>query len=233
MDKLAKYNKNVKYLLVAVDCLSRYVRVQPLKTKFSTEVATAFKKMISKKQPQKAWVDKGTEFKGEFKKLCDQRGIHLYSTHSEKKSAFAERNIRSLKNLIYRYLEDKWTYTYLPRLPDFVKTLNARVNRVTKLAPNQVSKKHVATIISQAAENSASLVQKTLFQKGDFVRIAKVDLPFRKGYKQNFTDEVFEITSIPTINPPTYGLIDAVGQPILGKFYQPELQKVQESVLKN
>ena len=107
------------------------------------------------------------------------------------------------------------------------------MNRVTKLAPNQVSKKHVATIISQAAENSASLVQKPLFQKGDFVRIAKVDLPFRKGYKQNFTDEVFEITSIPTINPPTYGLIDAVGQPILGKFYQPELQKVQESVLKN
>ena len=232
VDKLAKHNNNVKYLLVAVDCLSRYVRVQPLKTKNSVEVAKAFQAMIKWKQPQKAWVDKGTEFKGEFKKLCDRRRIHLYSTQSEKKSAFAERNIRSLKSLIYRYLEEKWTYTYITKLPEFVKTLNSRVNRITKLAPNQVKKKHVSRIVSEAAEKSANLVQKPGFSKGDFVRIAKVDLPFRKGYKQNFTDEVFEISAISTVNPPTYGLIDASGQPILGKFYQPELQKVRESVLK-
>ena len=31
VDKLAKYNSGVKYLLVAVDCLSRYLRVEPLK----------------------------------------------------------------------------------------------------------------------------------------------------------------------------------------------------------
>ena len=30
MDKLAKHNNGVKYLLVAVDVLSRYLRVQPL-----------------------------------------------------------------------------------------------------------------------------------------------------------------------------------------------------------
>ena len=66
VDKLAKYNNNVKYLLVAVDCLSRYVRVQPLKTKFSKEVTEAFRKMIKFKTPKKVWVDKGTEFKGEF-----------------------------------------------------------------------------------------------------------------------------------------------------------------------
>ena len=33
VDKLAKYNKDIKYILVAVDCISRYVRVQPLKSK--------------------------------------------------------------------------------------------------------------------------------------------------------------------------------------------------------
>ena len=46
VDKLAKYNRSVKYLLVAVDCLSRYLRVEPLKTKYATETASAFKKMI-------------------------------------------------------------------------------------------------------------------------------------------------------------------------------------------
>ena len=227
VDKLSKYNGNVKYLLVAVDCLSRYLRVLPLKTKYSKEVADAFKKMIKQKQPQKVWVDKGTEFKGDFLALCKNKRIHLYSTHSEKKSAFAERNIRSLKNLIYRYLEDKWSYEYLSKLPDFVKTINSRVNRVTQLAPNKVTKQHVSKLISQTAQKSFQLKSSPKLSIGDYVRIAKVDLPFRKGYKQNFTDEVFEISNILTQNPPTYGLIDANQQPIQGKFYQQELQVVR------
>ena len=46
--------------------------------------------MIKHKQPEEVWVDDGTEFLGAFKTLCKKCGIHLYSTFSEKKSAFAE-----------------------------------------------------------------------------------------------------------------------------------------------
>ena len=53
VDKLAKYNSGVKYLLVAVDCLSRYLRFEPLKTKYATETAEVFKKMIKHKQLKK------------------------------------------------------------------------------------------------------------------------------------------------------------------------------------
>ena len=54
----------------AVDCMSRYLRVQPLKSKYATSPAEAFNRMIKTKQPQKLWVDKGTDFKGSFKSLC-------------------------------------------------------------------------------------------------------------------------------------------------------------------
>ena len=54
---------DVKYLLVAVDCMSQYLRVQPLKSKYATTTADAFKRTIKTKQPKKVWVDKGTEFK--------------------------------------------------------------------------------------------------------------------------------------------------------------------------
>ena len=84
VDKLAKYNGDVNYLLVAVDCLSRYLRVQPMKSKYATTCMEAFKKMIKVKQPKKVWVDQGTEFKGSFKNLCEKKGIELYTTHSEK-----------------------------------------------------------------------------------------------------------------------------------------------------
>ena len=226
VDKLAKYNNGIKFLLVAVDVLSRYLRVEPLKTKEARECSIAFSKMIKNRKPEKVWTDKGTEFKGAFADLCKRRAIHLYTTHSETKSALAERNIRSLKNIIYKYLEDKWTWRYIDNLPEFVNTINSRVNRMTKLAPNKVFKKHETLLVSQAAEKSSKFIRRPKLQKGDFVRIAKPDLPFRKGYKQNFTDEVFEIDQVTTVNPPTYKLLDATKQAILGKFYEQELINV-------
>ena len=73
LEKLAKSNRGVKYLLAAVDFFSRYLRVEPLKTIYATETAQVFKKMIKHKQPEKVWVDDGTEFLGALKTLCTER----------------------------------------------------------------------------------------------------------------------------------------------------------------
>ena len=104
---------NVKNLLVVVHCISPYLRVEPLKPKYSTTTADDLRKMINNKRPKKMWVHAGTDFKGSLSTLCQKNDIEDYKTFSEKKPAFAERNIRSLKNLIYKYLEDEWTYLYI------------------------------------------------------------------------------------------------------------------------
>ena len=44
--------------------------------------------------------------------------------------------------------------------------------------------------------------------------------------EQIFTDEVFEIVAIPTVNPLTLGLIDAEKEEISGKFYEKELSLI-------
>ena len=108
-----------------------------------TETAKACRNVIKHKQPPKFWVDDGTQFLGAFKTLCNKRGIHLYSTFSQKMSAFAKRNIRLLRNSIYRYLEEKLTYSYINSLDQFVKTMNSRLNLITVPAPNKVTKKDV------------------------------------------------------------------------------------------
>ena len=140
----------------------------------------------------------------------------IYIVLTAKKSAIAERNIRSLRTIIHRYLEEKWTYSYIDQLGQFVKTVNSRVNRVTKIAPNKVTKKDVPRQVSLAAQTSSN--QKPKFYFGDFVRVVKKDKAFRKSYKQSFTDEVFEITGIPTLSPPTYSVVYADKEPIQGKF---------------
>ena len=112
IDKLAKDNNGVKYLLVRQDLFDRTVDAKG-KKKNSMETIRAFLTMIAKKnRPKHFWVDKGTEFAGEFKKLRKAEGIQLYSTMSETKAAFAERTIRSLKKNLTLTLKTMDTSTY-------------------------------------------------------------------------------------------------------------------------
>ena len=68
--------------------------------------------------------------------------------------------------------------------------------------------------------------KKLTFKTGDRVRILKFDLPFRKGYRPQFSREVFEIVAIATRKPPTNTIKDEQGEVIQGRFYQKELIKV-------
>ena len=49
MQSLRKYNKGIKYLLCAVDLLSKYAWVIPIKDKKGTSIVNAFKKIISER----------------------------------------------------------------------------------------------------------------------------------------------------------------------------------------
>ena len=138
VDKLAKNNNSVKYLLVRQDLFDRTVDAKGMKTKNSKETVSAFLTMITKKnRPKKNWVDRGTEFAGEFKKVCKAEEIQIYSTMSETKAEFAERTIRSLKNILYRYMEDNG-YKYIHKLTQFVTTLTSRINCSIDLIPKNV-----------------------------------------------------------------------------------------------
>ena len=126
-----------------------------------------------------------------IQKILWKKGIHSNTTENETKSAFAERNIRSLKNLIYRFLEEKWSWSYITEIPQFVNINNSRVNRFAKLAPNKVFKKLEPYLNSLSLDNNK---YKRRFKAGDFVRIAKPNEMFRKGYTKIYTNEVFTIT---------------------------------------
>ena len=223
VDKLAKENNGVKYLLVRQDLFDRTTNAKGMKTKDSQETMKAFSSMLTERnRPKKIWVDKGTEFAGAFKKFCAAEGIQIYSTMSETKTAFAERTIRSLKNILYRYMED-FGYKYIHKLPQFITTLNSRRNSSIDMRPNTVKNCDFLSILYSKPLRE---FKKPIFKVGDRERISKYDLPFRKGYKPQFTREVSEIVAIATRKPPTYTIEDEQEEIIRGKFYQKELIKV-------
>ena len=63
MQSLSKYNKGIKYLLHAIDLLSKYAWVIPLKDKRGITIVNAFQKVVSKgRKPNKIWIDQIGEF---------------------------------------------------------------------------------------------------------------------------------------------------------------------------
>ena len=151
-----------------------------MKTKVFKETVRAFLTMITKKnRPKEKWVDKGTEFTGESKKLCKAAGIQIYPTLSETNSAFAERTIRCLKNILYRYMEANG-YNNIHKLTQFVTTLNSRRNCSTDLMPKNVKNSDFLSILYSKPLRE---FRKPKLKVGDRVRISKYDLTFRKGHK--------------------------------------------------
>ena len=64
MQSLSKYNKEIKYLLCAIDSFSKYAWVVPSKDKKKRiSIVNAFQKLISEGwKTNKIWVDQGGEF---------------------------------------------------------------------------------------------------------------------------------------------------------------------------
>ena len=223
VDKLAKEHIGVKYLIVRQDVLERTVNAKRMRTKHSKETVKAFSSMITKRnRAKKIWIDKGTEFAGAFEKICAAEGIQVYYTMSETKAAFAERTIGSLKNILFRYMED-YGYKYIHKLPELITTLNSRRNSSIDMRPNTVKNCDFMSILYSKPLRE---YKKPSFRTGGRVRISKYDLLFRTGYKPLFTSEFFEIVAIATKKPPTYTIKDEQDEIIRGNFYQKELIEV-------
>ena len=137
---------------------------------------------------------------------------------SETKAAFAERTIRSLKNILYRYMED-FDQKFIHKLPEYIATLYSRRNSSIDMRPKTVMKCDFMSILYSKPLRE---FKKPTFNVGDRVRISKYDLLFRKDYKPQCTREVFEIVAIATRKPTSYTIKDEQDEVIQGNFCQKE-----------
>ena len=73
---ISKYNKEIRYLLCAIDLFSKYAFVVPLKDKKGTTIVNTFQSILknSKRKPNKIWVHQGSEFYNtHFKKMVERQ----------------------------------------------------------------------------------------------------------------------------------------------------------------
>lgn len=131
---LSKSNKGNRYLLVAIDVLSKHLFVAPLRSKKAEDMVEGFKKVLEEMpmKPHRIFTDKGKEFRNkQLKDLFDEEEIEKYeSTHSAMKAALAERAIRNIKQRCYRFFSQHETLNWLDNIQLIVDGINRSPCRV-------------------------------------------------------------------------------------------------------
>lgn len=239
IQNLRQYNKGFNYILVVIDCFTKFVWTVALKSKKKNEIKNSFKNLFLRlgRKPRNLQTDMGTEFyNSDFKSLMNTFKINHYSTYSVKKASIVERVIRTLKSNLYKHFNIIGNHTWIGEaLNNIVEKYNNSKHRVTKFKPI-----HICPANENEVKNNIDCFQKSLklldkkklkLKLGDFVRISKHKGCFEKGYTPNWSTEIFKVIKINKTCPITYSIEDQRKQNILGSFYEFELQKTKHPYL--
>ena len=243
MRQLAKFNSNYSYLIVCIDGFSRKIWVEPLKTKSAKDVLKAMRTMIRDMvdKPVSIFCDRGSELKNTLvRSYLEENNIKLLHPFSEVKAGFAERVNRTLQNLIYRYMTENETRTYIPRLRLLVEGYNERPHSsIDNLSPNDADQPENADkVVSALRQHYFSLEPKKKvlkFNIGDTVR-CKINYGnrFARGYEEQFSRELFKVVSLNTrMAIPMYTIKSLdTDEEIAGSWYSNELQLHSSPIFK-
>ena len=141
MQKLSKWDKGYKYLLMVLDIFSKYGWIVPLKTKTGLEVSKALESIFRENKPKMLWVDKGKEYYNKnVLDLLAKNKIEIYSTENEEKSSVCERSNRTIKTKMYKQFTVQNNTVYIDILPKILSSYSNSKHRSIGMTPNQARK---------------------------------------------------------------------------------------------
>lgn len=225
------FNHGFSYILVVLDCFTKFTWTIPVKTKTKSEIANAFNNILvtTNRKPVNLQTDMGTEFYNvDFKKITSSNKINHYSSYSVKKASIVERIIKTLKHKLYKCFSLNGSYKWIGKpLESVVSAYNNTIHRITKHKPIDVNKSNQNTVMRNIKKSQITNFQSKISKLavGDLVRISKYKSTFEKGYTPNWSTELFFIKKVNSTKPITYVIKDLNNHLILGTFYAQELQK--------
>ena len=167
---LSAQNDNYRFLLVCIDCFSKYAWVRPIKNKTGPVVTRAFRDILEQGHvPNYLHID-----------LVRQYGIHFFTRNSETKASIAERFIRTLKQKIYRYFTANNTVRYIDALQEIVYAYNHTFHRSIKEIPAHVTRENEFKV-RQTLYGERRAKARFKFNVGDLVKISKTRRPFENA----------------------------------------------------
>ncbi|KAL3078628.1 hypothetical protein niasHT_035111 [Heterodera trifolii] len=219
---LSRKNSGYRYLLLAVDVLSRRMFGTPVKSKRPVDMKRAFEELFEQmpRVPDTMYTDRGLEFVAKpLKEFYAEKGIQKFETSSKKKAAVAERAIRTLKTRLYKYFSANNTSVWVNVVPKFLSAINNSVCRATGLRPNEISDANAREVWKRVyGEGLTPAEKKPKIIAGETVRIPEPKHIFEKGYIPNYSDHVYTVDEARSTNPQHYLLKDYYGTKLKRKF---------------
>ncbi len=229
----SKANKGYQYILLVIDIFSRYVFLEPLKSKKASDVIEALKLIFKKRKPYYLRTDKGSEFiSKQTARFLKENDIVHFVTHNSTKANFAERCIRTIKKKIVKYFSKTQKHEYVSQLQNFAYSYNHTPHRSIGMTPAEVNLKNETKLWKQQYFNikiKKKKKSKFKFKVGDTVLVSydKTQTQFHKDYDYSWSGEVHTITDrYRRDNIPIYKLKGYDNIPIKGTFYQSEIQRI-------
>ena len=229
-DRPLRSRKTYKYALTVVDVASRYKEAEPLATKESAEVATAFSTIYKRsrlKWPKLLQVDPGREFMGAVNKLMNSKNVKIRRGEKalHRSQAIVERFNRTLAEKLFghQYAQEylsaaasssnarsrKW----VARLPNVINSLNKESTRLTGKTPLEAIKLPEVKHLSSSKSRPESLLP-----RGVKVRYLYQPGELEGGERRRATDPIwsldfYEIRQVFKSNPIVYYLHDSNSSP--------------------
>jgi transposase InsO family protein len=221
-------DRGYNYILTVIDVFSKFAWAVPIKRKTGDEIASAFRELFKQRKPRKLHTDKGLEFINKpTKELLKQHAVHWFATENETKAQVVERFNRTIKNRMWRYFTKEGSTKWVKVLPDLIHNYNTTRHRSIGMTPVKASMKENEAIVYKKLFPSGDEKQRLpKFRVGNHVRITIKRGDFRKGYRPNFTREVFIVVEVLETTPTTYRITALDGEVIEGSFYEQEMVKI-------
>ena len=219
--------KTYKYALTVVDVASRYKEAEPITSKDSTEVMTAFERIYKRSPlnyPQLLQVDPGREFMGVVTNRMEKHGtkIRRGTPQLHRDQGIVERFNRTLAERLFahQYAQEFVTKTdsreWAARLPDVIKSLNNEVTRLTGKKPRIAIKLLSVEATPSAPANRPTGMEEKKLPTNALVRYLYQPGELEKDSRKRATDPIWSV-SIHKIDhsvtendePVLYYLIDA------------------------
>ena len=190
-------NGGYKYILLVIDCFSKYVWTVPMKKKDKQSSAEAMDKILSNldNHPNTIITDEGLEFyNNAINQIYEKYGILHYSIKTARKASIAERAIQTIKNRYEKYFYKNKTKEWIDVLPEMTRNYNQTPHRSIGLAPSSVTF-HNREAVFKRQFPKIDLHKTPRLKKGDIVRLLEKKKLFDKGYKRSWSKELYTIES--------------------------------------
>ena len=230
---MVRANSGFKYVLVFIDVFSKMCYVEPMKDKHAVTTLMAFENIFRKipDLPNHLVTDEGTEFYNfHVQQLFKEKGINHYSIRGRHKASVAERMIQTLKGRIEKYLWEHKTKRYIDVLQSIVNNYNQTPHRSIGMSPTNVNLSNREMVFKKLYKNYSTKTKPRL-EIGDIVRIAREKNIFEKGYKRNWSLELYSVVSAQSRGGVDYYKVaDEAGNILPRQRYYFELNLVERNV---